>query len=452
LNSSTNSNETVKKIGKLPPSIWQLAWPTTIANLLLASVGFIQIILATNFGTEATAAVTVSQRIFFLLQAALFGLSAGVSAIIARGVGANEQLRVSQAFQSALLLSFFLSIILAISCYFYADQLTVLFNMKEETQILAISLIKWVCVFSPIYSLNIIMASSLRATGDAFHPLMLAIVSSIGNAAGCYLFSTGHLGFPMLGVEGLVIGGVMGSIATLVVYALLWRKNHLAITYPKQSNLRKKTILLLKIGLPSALEQLLLQIGFVIFTIAIATYGSDALAAYGLGLNVLTLILITSLAFSVAGAIIVGQYLGRGEPEIAYQQGWRAWRLCITFMSIFGLLFFLFNQQIAGLLTNDVKVQHYTAKFLLIIAFSMPLIATDFTIGGAIRGAGETTYPLIVSLITLVIVRIILPFICIKLGLSLTTLFILTGADFLIKAVFMTWYFRQKKWQNKRIS
>jgi len=70
---------------------------------------------------------------------------------------------------------------------------------------------------------------------------------------------------------------------------------------------------------------------------------------------------------------------------------------------------------------------------------------------GAIRGAGETTYPLIVSLITLVIVRITFPFNCIKLGLSLTTLFILTGADSVIKAVFMTWYFRQKKWQNKRI-
>lgn len=68
----------------------------------------------------------------------------------------------------------------------------------------------------------------------------------------------------------------------------------------------------------------------------------------------------------------------------------------------------------------------------------MPLIATDASIGGAIRGAEETTYPLIVSLITLVIVRIIFPFICIKLRLSLTTLFILTGADFLIKAVFMT--------------
>jgi len=463
---NNSANEDIKELGKgftinsiedstkerqpfIPPSIWKLAWPTTIANLLLASVGFIQIILAVQFGTEATAAVTVSQRIFFLLQASLFGLSAGVSAIIARSVGANEQLRTSQAFQSALLLSLILSISLAFVCYLFAEQLTHLFGMNVETQALSVALIKWVCIFSPIYSLNIIMATSLRATGDAFHPLMLAIVSSVGNAIGCYLLSNGSFGLPNLGVEGLIIGGVIGSAFTLVLYAMLWRKNHLAIYYPKQSNYRVKTRLLLKIGIPSALEQLLLQIGFVIFTIAIATYGSDVLAAYGLGLNVLTLILITSLAFSMSGAIIVGQHLGRGEPDIAYQQGWRAWRLCLSFMSLFGILFIFFNQEIAMLLTKDNNVQSYTAMFLLIIGFSMPLIATDFTIGGAIRGAGETTYPLIVSVITLLLVRVALPFIFIRQGYPIEALFILTGVDFLIKAIFMSHYFRGKKWQDK---
>ena len=433
----------------IPPSLWRLAWPTTIANLLLASVGFIQILLSTQFGTEATAAVTVSQRIFFLLQASLFGLSAGVSAIIARNIGANEQERAGQAFQSALLFSLILSIFLAIFCYFFAYELTALFKMEDNTQKLAVTLIKWICLFSPIYSLNIIMAGSLRASGDAFHPLILSIISGVGNGVGCYILSTGSLGLPALGLEGLVIGGVFGSTISLVFYSYLWRKNYLNINYPEESKYRKKTLLLLKIGMPSALEQLLLQVGFVIFTIAIASYGSDVLAAYGLGLNVLTLILITSLAFSMSGAVIVGQYLGRGEPEIAYQQGWRAWRLCVAFMSFFGVIFYLFNHEIAALLTSDVNVQRHTAKFLLIIAFSMPLIATDFTIGGAIRGAGETTFPLIISLITLLLVRIILPFIFIKLNLSVTALFVLTGADFFIKAIFMTIYFRKRKWQNK---
>jgi len=442
-------NDAKSKPPFIPPSIWRLAWPTTIANLLLASVGFIQIILAVQFGTEAAAAVTVSQRIFFVLQASLFGLSAGVSAIISRSVGANEQLRASQAFQSALLLSLMLSVTLALVCYLLAEQLTDLFSMNVETQALSVALIKWVCLFSPIYSLNIIMATSLRATGDSFHPLLLAIVSSVGNAIGCYLLSNGSFGLPNLGVEGLIIGGVIGSTFTLILYGILWRKNHLAIYYPEQSSYRAKTRLLLKIGIPSAIEQLLLQIGFVIFTIAIATYGSDVLAAYGLGLNVLTLILITSLAFSMSGAIIVGQYLGRGEPEIAYQQGWRAWRLCISFMSVFGIIFIFFNQDIAVLLTTQENVQNHTAMFLLIIGFSMPLIATDFTIGGAIRGAGETSYPLMVSVLTLLLVRIVLPFIFIHWGLPIETLFILTGIDFLIKAIFMTLYFRGRKWQNK---
>ena len=151
----------------IPPSLWRLAWPTTIANLLLASVGFIQILLSTQFGTEATAAVTVSQRIFFLLQASLFGLSAGVSAIIARNIGANEQERAGQAFQSALLFSLILSIFLAIFCYVFAYELTALFKMEDNTHKLAITLIIWNCLFSPIYSLNIIMAGSLRAPKSA---------------------------------------------------------------------------------------------------------------------------------------------------------------------------------------------------------------------------------------------------------------------------------------------
>ena len=382
----------------LPPSI-----------LLLASIGFIQIVMSSEYGSDATAAMTVSQRIFFLLQAALFGLSAGVSAIIARHIGADDKHKAAQTFQSAMLLSFLTSIVLSVLCYQYAENLTQWFGMNADTKILATKLIRWICLFSPIYSVNIIIAGSLRAGGDALHPLLLAIVSSVGNGIGCYAFSTGSFGAPNLGVEGLIIGGVAGSVVSLFFYLVMWRKNRLLLPFPIKSEYRKKTMKLLRIGMPSAIEQMILQIGFLIFTVAIASYGVDVLAAYGLGLNVLTLLLITSLAFSMSGAVVVGQYLGRGEPDKAYEKGWAAWRMCVTFMSLFGLIFFIFNYQIATFLTSDETVRQYTAQFLVIIAISMPAIATDFTIGGAIRGAGDTNYPLKISLFTLLLVRVILP-------------------------------------------
>ena len=429
-----------------PPSIWRLAWPTTIANLLLASVGFIQIVMATNYGSDATAAMTISQRVFFLLQSALFGLSAGVSAIIARHIGANDKHKAGQTFQSAMLLSFILSILLAIFCFIYAKQLTHWFSMSPESQTLAINLIRWVCIFSPIYSINIIISGSLRAGGDVLHPLLLAVISSLGNGLGCYAFSTGSFGAPNLGAEGLIVGGVLGSLISLFFYLLLWRKNQLLLPYPNKSQYRKKTLKLIRIGMPSALEQSLIQIGFLVFTVAVSHYGAKVLAAYGLGLNVLTLLLITSLAFSMSGAVGVGQYMGRNEPEKAARQGWSAWRLCVSFMTFFGLLFYIFNTDIAAWLTDDLEVREYTANFLIIIAISMPLIATDFTLGGAIRGAGDTLYPLKISLFSLMLVRIFLPFVFIHFNLSFVALFLLTTADFLIKAIIMTRYFKSARW------
>ena len=110
-----------------------------------------------------------------------------------------------------------------------------------------------------------------------------------------------------------------------------------------------------------------------------------------------------------------------------------------------------FNHQIAAWLTDDENVRQYTAQFLSIIAISMPLIATDFTIGGAIRGAGDTTYPLKISLFTLLLVRVIMPFVFIHYQYSFLSLFALTGVDFLIKAFFMTRYFRSKRWLKTTI-
>jgi Na+-driven multidrug efflux pump len=93
--------------------------------------------MSSEYGSDATAAMTVSQRIFFLLQAALFGLSAGVSAIIARHIGADDKHKAAQTFQSAMLLSFLTSIVLSVLCYQYAENLTQWFGMNADTKILA---------------------------------------------------------------------------------------------------------------------------------------------------------------------------------------------------------------------------------------------------------------------------------------------------------------------------
>ncbi len=435
----------------LPPSIWSLAWPTTLANLLLASVGIVQIVLAADLGSDAASAVAVSQRVFFVLQAALFGLAMGVSALVARNIGANHHDKAGQTTQSGMLLGLMVSIFMGAICYAVAPEIVSWFNLQGEAQTLAINLILWVCLFNPIYSLNIVLTTTMRASSDAINPLVLAFISGLGNGFGCYALSHGSWGLPNLGAEGLAVGGVLGSVVSLLVYGTLWRLDKLKVPYPQLSNIRVKTNKLIRIGLPSAIEQSLMQVGFLVYMVAIASFGNDVLAAYGLGINFLTVIIFVSLGFSSSAAVIVGQYMGRGQPELAAKFGWRGWRMCLAFMVVAGIVFEIFGGHLARAVTDDVLVQHYMELFLTIVALAMPLIATDFAIGGAIRGAGETLYPLKISFISLILVRFILPFLFLEWGLAVQWMFYLTALDFGIKAVFMTAYFRSGKWQTKEL-
>ena len=434
-----------------PPTMWALAWPITLSNVLLASIGLVQIVIAADFGIDATAAVSVSQRVFFVLQATLFGLATGVSALVARSVGANDLQRAGQTVQSAMLLGLAVSTVMGLVCAVWASDIATAFKLTGETHKLAVNLIQWVCIFNPIFALNIVLTSSMRGSGDGFNPLVLAIISSLGNAGGCIILSHGLYGLPNLGVEGLAIGGVFGSILSLVTYTVMWRLGRLKIPYPDMHAIRIKTNRLLKIALPSAIEQTFMNIGFLVYMIAIAQYGKDVLAAYGLGLNILTFIIFVSLGFSTAAAVIVGQYLGRGEPETAKQFGWYGWRVVLSILSVAGIIFFVFDSELAALLTDDPGVQKYTELFFITVAFAMPLIATDFALGGAIRGAGETQFPLKVSIVSLLLVRFTLPFVFLHYGVSVEWMFTLTAADFGIKAVFMLFYFRSGKWQHKVI-
>ena len=238
-----------------PPSIWSLAWPTTLSNLLLASIGMVQIVLAADYGSDVASAMAVSQRVFFVLQATLFGLAMGASALVARNIGANDHVKAGQTTQSAMLLGFVVSILMGAICYVLAPFMTIWFGLEGDSNELAINLIRWVCIFNPIYSLNIVLTTTMRATGDAINPLMLAIISGVGNGVGCYALSYGALGLPAMGPEGLAVGGVAGSLGALIVYSIMWRLGKLKVTYPNIRQLRVKTNKLLHIGVPSALEQ-----------------------------------------------------------------------------------------------------------------------------------------------------------------------------------------------------
>ena len=203
-----------------------------------------------------------------------------------------------------------------------------------------------------------------------------------------------------------------------------------------------------KVGLPAALEQVIFQAGITAFLILVALYGTEAYAAYGIGVQILSFAFVIGFGFSIAGATLVGQHLGAGNPNQARRAGWGAMRLSIVSMTFFGILIAFFAEPLARYMIDNDEVVRLSVVFIWLLGSMQPLMAIEFSLGRSFarsRGYQNTisdhSYLLVVYSsifgINLLYAR------CQHRG----NLFYF-GADYVVKGFLYVARFKSNKWMN----
>ena len=203
---------------------------------------------------------------------------------------------------------------------------------------------------------------------------------------------------------------------------------------------------LFQIGYPAGIEQIVLQCGFLSFLWVVAFYGTEAFAAYSIGVTILSFSFVVGVGFSIAGATLVGQNLGAGDVKAAKASGWKAMRLSLIVMTGLGGIIILFARPLASFLVDDEIVIQHTVTFIYVLGAVQPLMAIDFALGGALRGAGDTRFPLMSSLAALLLVRIGLSMFFLYLELSITWIYSALVFDYILKTILLTHRFNSEKW------
>lgn len=259
----------------------------------------------------------------------------------------------------------------------------------------------------------------------------------------------GYLGFNNYGVYGAAIGNGISFFCGALLSLLAWRSNLVKTKYSPLFVIdipRIKNIF--EVGLPAALEQAVFQLGINAFLIIVAQYGTTAYAAYGIGIQILAFSFVIGFGFSMAGASLVGQHMGAEDNFQAKRSAWSGMRLSIAFMTIFGAFIVLFAEQIVGFLINDAEVIRLTVIFIWIMGSLQPLMAIEFSLGGALRGAGDTKSPLLITLTCLLLIRVLLAMIVLYLNMGVEWIFATLIADYSVKAFLYVKTFRSEKWMN----
>lgn len=442
---------TTRPEGHEPPGVWALAFPSIVGNVAFSAVALVQTKFVGVLGPEALAAVGAGQRVFFAMQAVLIAVSAGTTALVARAWGAGDYNEASRVTMASLALAGLFALVVMVIGVTAARPVASLFGLDPVTLDLAASNIRMFSWFNLAFAVNFILSAALRASGDAWSPLWIGIGVNVLNLPLLYVLIFGHYGFPALGVAGVAAAAGISFSVGGAVLLILWlnqkfRVRHVGSGWRRRARLRR----LLDIGYPAAAEQVVFQVGFFIFLMLIGNfYGTEAFAAYNVGGNLLMVCITVGFGFSIAGSTLVGQHLGAGDYPGATRSGWRACALATLTMGGLGFLVALFAGELAAYFIGDEPLTvRYTIILIYVLGAMMPLLAVEFALGGALRGAGDTRFPLIATLCGLIGVRCGLAVLFTYMELPVVWVYSAMVGDFLVKAVMLVVRFRRGRWRT----
>ena len=355
---------------------------------------------------------------------------------------------------STLMLGGLVALVLMIFGMVFSHQIAGVFGLDEHAAQLAARNIFWLAAFIIGFAIDIILSSALRAAGNAWTPLLFGLAVNLVNLPLLYAFILGKFGAPRMGAAGAPFASGLSFLLCGAVLVSFWMRQKLTIKfYPGDLFQKARYQRLLHIGYPVALEQFVLQFGFFLFVSLIGHYyGTEAFAAYNVGVNMLNAAMVVGSGFSIAGATLVGQHLGAGDVGGAERSGWRACSMAVAAMSVIGLLtvfnapalarFFLGSDEIAVLRTTE---------FVYIMGAMLPLLGVDMAIGGSLRGAGDTRFPLMTSFLGLIGMRCALAATFAFFHLPVVWVYGSIIGDYMLKGTLLIWRFKSGHWKHALI-
>lgn len=379
-------------------ALLQLALPIVTVQVGLMFMGVIDTIMVGHLSAVALAAVAVGNLFFFAVT--IFGMGAllALDPLISQAVGAHDTAAIARAVQRGFIMSVTLTVLLSF-LFPLAGPILTLFRQPEEVVPPAAAYILAVMP-STLPLLGFVV---LRQTLQAMHfirPVLITIiVANIANAVLNWMLIFGKLGAPAMGVVGSAWATTISRwtmfFALVVVGWPLLRD----YVQPRRDALAWKPLWrTLKLGAPIGVAHFLEYANFGGIALLMGLLGTTEMAAHQVAINIASLTFMVPAGVGAAGAVLVGNAIGRGDSAGARRAAKSSLILGAGFMSVSALFMLAVPEFLAGVYTNDGAVLAIAAVLLPIAGLFQVFDGLQVVGAGVLRGVGDTRTPMFIGL------------------------------------------------------
>jgi len=378
----------------------RIAAPVVVVQVGWMAMGVVDTLVVGRVSADAMAAVALGNLLFLAISIFGMGVLMGLDPVLAQAIGAGERIAVARNAQRGLVLIVGLTVLSTLALLPVRPLVALLGQPPEVVPLVAGYVYVATLGFLPFY-ISVLARVLLQATGN-IRPMVWAMVAAnVLNLALNWVFVFGHLGVPALGAIGSSWATTLSRWAlALFLVAFAWRSLGEWIRPWCRGVLDLGALgRLLRIGAPIGM-QYELELGiFSLVGVLMGRLGAGAMAANQVALNLSSITFMVPLGVSIAGAVLVGQAIGRGDPTEARRAAVAALVCGVGFMLVSGITMLSFPGLLARAYTSDPTVQAIAATLIPLAGIFQVFDGTQVVSIGILRGTGDTRTPLVVNVV-----------------------------------------------------
>lgn len=446
MNNKNNTNKAAKM------TLFALTWPIFIEILLHMLMGNADTLMLSQYDDDAVAAVGVSNQIMSVIIVMFGFVATGTTILIAQNIGAKKESRAGQIAVVSIIANVSFGFLLSIILFFFGEHILTAMNLPDELLGTAVIYIKIVGGVSFVQALIMTLSAIVKSHGFTKDAMYVTLGMNVLNVFGNYIFIFGAFGAPVLGVTGVALStAVSRTLGTIILFVLLYKRvngdlpwSFLVKKFPKKE-LRD----LLRIGIPSAGEQLSYNSSQMVITYFIATMGTTALTTRVYTLNIMMIAFLFAIAIGQGTQILVGYLIGEKKNEEAYQRCLKSLWIGMSVSTFAASMFAIFSEELLSIFTTNQEIIQLGSVLLIMTVILEPGRAFNLIVINCLRAAGDVKFPVYIGILSMWGVSVTISYTAgIWLGLGLIGIWIALILDEWLRGLLMLHRWKTRKWER----
>lgn len=383
-------------------TLFRLALPIALQNLLLSSLNLVDTIIIGGLGEHAIAGVGLANQYFFLLNLILFGIVSGSSIFTSQYYGDGDIPNIKRILGLSLITSGAAAALFFVVGFFFHSQILSIFSRDAIVISIGSEYLK-IIVFSYIVTaVTFSYSFTLRSIGQVKIPMIISSIALAINTILNYLLIYGYLGMPKLGTNGSAIATLIARIIEMIlmVTVVYSKKLIIAAKVKELFDLSLEFIKnVFKITIPVILNDFTWALGVSMYAIAYARMGTEVIAATNISGTVERITWVIFMGLSNACAVMIGNKIGEGNYDDAYLFAKRFIVLGPALAILVGMIVFFTSGWVLSVYRVSSIVYNYSHNILMVFSiFLIAKVVTYISVIGIFRSGGDTKFCLFLDL------------------------------------------------------